>query len=172
MSLHIKDAVKLKKLSIVFWLDWGYWIIIKAHCFRGRAISSRPRNLVFTGFFFTADSIRGFRLFCGNRFEAFHSNNFINILSTFYQHFINILSTLRRETPIQYPCCSRERHWVGLVQDLKGRYRNGQNEWMNEKDIKVGLLQVCLRWFLIWWWWLIDEMTIRVCCIHYGNTPN
>ena len=37
---------------------------------------------------------------------------------------------LRRETPIQYPCCSRERLWA--VEDLKGRYRNGQNEWMNE----------------------------------------
>ena len=29
----------------------------------------------------------------------------------------------------QYPCCSRERLWV--VEDLKGRYRNGRNEWMN-----------------------------------------
>ena len=36
----------------------------------------------------------------------------------------------RRETPIQYPCCSRERLWV--VEDLNGRYRNGRNEWMNE----------------------------------------
>ena len=37
---------------------------------------------------------------------------------------------LRRETPIQYPCCSRERLWV--AEDLKERYRNGRNEWMNE----------------------------------------
>jgi len=35
---------------------------------------------------------------------------------------------LQHETPIQYPCCSRERLWV--VADLKGRYRNG---WMNER---------------------------------------
>jgi len=31
---------------------------------------------------------------------------------------------LRLETPIQYPCCSRERLWV--VEGLKGRYRNGR----------------------------------------------
>ena len=40
-----------------------------------------------------------------------------------------VACALRRETPIQYPCCSRERLWV--VEDLKGRYRNGRNEWMN-----------------------------------------
>ena len=33
-----------------------------------------------------------------------------------------VACALRRETPIQYPCCSRERLWV--VEDLKGRYRN------------------------------------------------
>ena len=41
-----------------------------------------------------------------------------------------VACALRHETPIQYPCCSRERLWV--VEDLKGRYRNGRNEWMNE----------------------------------------
>jgi len=41
-----------------------------------------------------------------------------------------VACALRRETLIQYPCCSRERLWV--VEDLKGRYRNGRNEWMNE----------------------------------------
>jgi len=39
-----------------------------------------------------------------------------------------VACALRRETPIQYPCCSRERLWV--VEDLKGLYRNGRNEWM------------------------------------------
>ena len=43
-----------------------------------------------------------------------------------------VACALRRETPIQYPCCSRERLWV--VEDLKGRYRNGRNEWMNGMD--------------------------------------
>jgi len=33
---------------------------------------------------------------------------------------------LRRETPIQYPCFSRER--LCVVEDLKGRYRNGRSE--------------------------------------------
>jgi len=41
-----------------------------------------------------------------------------------------VARALRRETPIQYLCCSRECLWV--VEDLKGRYRNGRNEWMNE----------------------------------------
>ena len=45
-----------------------------------------------------------------------------------------VARALRRETLKQYPCCSRERLWV--VEDLKGRYRNGRNksmnEWMNE----------------------------------------
>ena len=41
---------------------------------------------------------------------------------------------LRREIPAQckfrqIPC--RERLWVGLVVDLKRRYRNSLNEWMN-----------------------------------------
>src|SRR6218665_804690 len=31
-----------------------------------------------------------------------------------------VACALRRETPIQYPCCRRERIWV--VEDLKGRY--------------------------------------------------
>ena len=40
-----------------------------------------------------------------------------------------VACALRRETPIQYACCSRERLWV--VEDLKGRYRNGRmNEWI------------------------------------------
>jgi len=38
-----------------------------------------------------------------------------------------VACALRRETPIQYPCCSRERLLV--VEDLKGRYKNGR---MNE----------------------------------------
>ena len=37
---------------------------------------------------------------------------------------------LWRETPIQYPCCSWER--LRVVEDFKGRYRNGQSEWTNE----------------------------------------
>ena len=37
-----------------------------------------------------------------------------------------VACALRCETPIQYPCCSRERLWV--VDDLKRRCRNGQNE--------------------------------------------
>ena len=37
-------------------------------------------------------------------------------------------SCLCASTPILYSCCSRERLWV--VVDLKGRYRNGQSEWM------------------------------------------
>jgi len=37
-----------------------------------------------------------------------------------------VACALRRETPIQYPCCGRERLLV--VEDLKGCYRNGQNE--------------------------------------------
>jgi len=45
---------------------------------------------------------------------------------------------LRRETPIQYLCCSRERLWV--VVDLKRRYRHGQNEWMYEQPL------VCIQW--------------------------
>jgi len=45
-----------------------------------------------------------------------------------------VACALRRETPIQYPCCNRERLWV--VEDLKGRYKNGRNEWMNE--LKIG----------------------------------
>ena len=42
------------------------------------------------------------------------------------------LTWCRLEAWIQYPCCSRDHLWV--VEDLKGRYRNGQNElneWMN-----------------------------------------
>jgi len=39
-----------------------------------------------------------------------------------------VACALRRETPIQYSCCNRERLWV--VEDLKGHYRNGRNEWM------------------------------------------
>ena len=42
---------------------------------------------------------------------------------------------LRRETPIQYPGCSRERLLV--VENLKGRYRNSQNELMSEHIIPV-----------------------------------
>ena len=38
-----------------------------------------------------------------------------------------VACALRRKTPIQYPCCSRERLWV--VEDLKGRKCP---EWMNE----------------------------------------
>ena len=47
-----------------------------------------------------------------------------------------VASGLRRETSKQYPCCSRERFWV--VEDLKGRYRNGRNEWM--KTVLIILL--------------------------------
>src|SRR6218665_3116231 len=38
-----------------------------------------------------------------------------------------VACALRRETPIQYSCCSRER--LCVVEDLKGRYRNSR---MNE----------------------------------------
>ena len=51
---------------------------------------------------------------------------------------LTVACVLRWETPIQYPCCSRERLWV--VVDLKGRYRNRQNEWM-----KVGLEATALQ---------------------------
>src|SRR6218665_154204 len=37
-----------------------------------------------------------------------------------------VACALRLETPIQCSCCSRER--LQVVEDLKGRYRNGQNE--------------------------------------------
>ena len=47
---------------------------------------------------------------------------------------LTVACELRRETLIQYPCCSRERLWV--VVDLKRRYRNGQNERMNELNCK------------------------------------
>jgi len=40
----------------------------------------------------------------------------------------SLLCAHQRETPIQYPCCSRERLWV--VVNLKRRYRNGQSEWI------------------------------------------
>ena len=42
---------------------------------------------------------------------------------------------LQRDTPIQYPCCSRERLWV--VEDLKGRHRNGRmNEWIINSNLQ------------------------------------
>ena len=52
-----------------------------------------------------------------------------------------VACALRRETPIQYPCCSRERPWV--VEDLKGRYRNGRNEY---KQAFCGLFMLPLSY--------------------------
>src|SRR6218665_4001889 len=55
---------------------------------------------------------------------------------------------LRRETPIQYPCCSREYLWV--VEDLKRCYRNGQNEYEgtdSEISKKSANTFTCIQWF-------------------------
>ena len=56
-----------------------------------------------------------------------------------------VACALRHETPIQYPCCSRERLWV--VEDLEGRYWNGRNEWMNEKEVDE---KDSNDWLLLW----------------------
>jgi len=52
-----------------------------------------------------------------------------------------VACALRRETPIQYPCCGRERLWV--VDDLKWRYRNGR---MNE-CVRVCVSRPIFVWF-------------------------
>ena len=53
-------------------------------------------------------------------------------------------SAWNSDRPIQYPWCSRERLWV--VEDLKGRYRNGQNEWMNKNWLIKCSMGKCSGW--------------------------
>ena len=53
----------------------------------------------------------------------------------------------RSETPAQYPCCVRGRFWVGLVVDLKRRYRIIMNEWMNEW---MNIMCSCSRNIVSW----------------------
>ena len=61
-----------------------------------------------------------------------------------------VACALRRETPIQYPCCIRERLWV--VVDL-----NGRNEWMNERYKWYG--EIYHRMLV----WLLSRCFILYC---------
>src|SRR6218665_1204110 len=45
----------------------------------------------------------------------------------FASPLLTVVCALRRETPIQYPCPQSGAD-LSIVEDLKGRYRNGQNE--------------------------------------------
>ena len=64
--------------------------------------------------------------------------------------YLQVACALWRETPIQYPCCSRERLWV--VEDLKGRYRNGLNEWMKTVLCNCSLCQPgCIKVCVVCW---------------------
>ena len=55
-----------------------------------------------------------------------------------------VACALRRETPIRCPCCSRERLWV--VEDLKGRYRNGRmNEWMAVPELSLKIFTLWMK---------------------------
>ena len=62
------------------------------------------------------------------------SECFVHTTRVTHSWSVLVFYALRRETPIQYPCCSRERLWV--VEDLKGRYRNGRNEWMRKTCLR------------------------------------
>ena len=61
------------------------------------------------------------------RFEFHSSRHAWTLGKSFTRNGLLLFGVL---TPTQYQCCSRERLWV--VVDLKRRYRNIRNKWMNE----------------------------------------